>query len=462
MHTALSPLRTRRSAAALAAALFVVTGAAAAGAQTPTSAPGTAPAPASTPTDTPSVGVAPTESRPEDPNSGQWFVFQLSPGESKDTKARVANPADVPQLVRFYIRDLTFGSDGTPTVSDKANQADVGSWARFPVPELTVPAKSTVLVDFGVTVPANAEPGDHVGVFVAENVPLGGDIKVIRRVATRLYVTVPGDATKAFRIIKVARQLDSTWFPSKLAVEVTLRNTGRVRVTPTVKAKSTILKGSRVLLARSVEPYSADVDIPWYGGPVKVPVEVVTEDGLRRSARTTLFVIPWGLIISLILAGVVLKVASKLLSRRAGRMRRLQSDLQRLEKIVTQRPTGRAAASNSTAGVTGSDDDDDHTEQRRQGLLAGVKRARRTGSQTTLEVLALELNDEGGGALDVLLEALEKPSAENRQALVTAAAAYGADEVTGQARFASLPDDVVEELMATIRAARKGRRTPRT
>lgn len=430
----------------------------------PSTAPPVAPAgpptevPTEAPSDTPSVGVAPTESRPEDPNSGQWFVFQLSPGESKDTKARVANPADVPQVVRFYIRDLTFGSDGTPTVSDKPNQEDVGSWGRFTVPEVTVPARSTVLVDFGITVPANAEPGDHVGVFVAENVPVGSNIKVIRRVATRLYVTVPGDATKAFRIIKVDRKLDSTWFPSKLDVEVTLRNTGRVRITPTVKAKDRVLQGSKVLLARSVEPYSADIDIPWYGGPVKVPIEVVTEDGSRRSAKATLFVIPWGLIIAVLLAGLFLKIVSKLLARRAGRMRRLQTDLQRLEKLVTQRP-GMAASSGN--GARGDDDDadaDDEAEQRRSGLLAGIKRARRTGSQTTLEVLALELEDEGGKALDVLLEALEKPTSENRPALVAAAAGYGAEALTSHARFDGLPDDVREELTAALPSGRGRRR----
>ncbi|HUR18501.1 MAG TPA: hypothetical protein VMZ51_06125 [Acidimicrobiales bacterium] len=344
--------------------------------------------------DTPSVGVSPTEARPEDPNSGQWFVFQLSPGESKNTRARVANPADIPQVVRFYIRDLTFGADGTPTVSDKLNQEDVGSWARLPVPEVTVPARGTVLVDFGITVPVNADPGDHVGVFVAENAPVGGNLKVIRRVATRLYVTVPGDATRAFKIIKVDRKLDSMWFPSELDVEVVLRNTGRVRVAPTVKAKDTVLEGSKILLARSVEPYSAPVKIPWYGGPVRVPIEVVTADGSRRSARASVFVIPWGLIICVILGLFFLKVVSKLL-------------------------------------------------------------ARRTGSQATLEVLALELADEGGDALDALLEALKQPSADNRAALIDAAAASGFDAVTSNARFSGLPADVREELAAELPSSRR-------
>ncbi|HUQ40811.1 MAG TPA: hypothetical protein VM030_11720, partial [Acidimicrobiales bacterium] len=161
----------RRSAAALAAALCVVLGATAApaGAQTPP----TTTTPAS---GIPSVGVSPTESRPGDPNRGQWFVFSLEPGKSATTKARVTNPADVPQTVKLYVRDLTFGADGTPAVSDAPAQTDVGLWGRFAQPTLEIAARSTALVPFSVTVPDAAEPGDHVGVVVVESAPQGGAI----------------------------------------------------------------------------------------------------------------------------------------------------------------------------------------------------------------------------------------------------------------------------------------------
>lgn len=327
----------RRSTAASAAVLFVVLGATstAAGAQTPPPASSTPSSPAS---DIPSVGVSPTESHPGDPNEGQWFVFSLAPGKSAQTKARINNPADVAQTVRLYVRDLTFSADGTPTVSDAPAQADVGLWGTFAQPTITIGPRQTVLVPFSVAVPDAAEPGDHVGVVVVESAPQGGAIKVVRRVATRMYVTVPGDATKSFSIVKVDRTLDSTSFPAHLSIETTLRNTGRVRLHPAVRIGAVAGKGADALLARSVEPYQADVKVPWYGGPVKAAIVVTTEGGLTRTATASMFVVPWGLILAILLLLIAGRFLVWMWRRRRGRIRGLQQDVRRLEQLVAQRP----------------------------------------------------------------------------------------------------------------------------
>src|SRR3982751_5780469 len=65
----------------------------------------------------PSVGVAPVGTSPNDPNGGQWFVMNLTPGETGQAQARIANPADVPQKVTLSLADLDFSEDGTPSVS---------------------------------------------------------------------------------------------------------------------------------------------------------------------------------------------------------------------------------------------------------------------------------------------------------------------------------------------------------
>ncbi|HUQ40715.1 MAG TPA: hypothetical protein VM030_11225, partial [Acidimicrobiales bacterium] len=187
-------------------------------------------------------------------------------------------------------------------------------------------------------VPDAAEPGDHVGVVVVESAPQGGAIKIVRRVATRMYVTVPGDATRAFTIIEVTRALDSTWFPGHLAVEATLRNTGRVRLHPSVRAGSAGAKGADTLLARSVEPYLADVKVPWYGGPVKATVVATAEGGLTRTTTVSLFVVPWGLIIAIVLVLITGRFLIWAWRRRLGRIRGLQDDVRRLEQLVASRP----------------------------------------------------------------------------------------------------------------------------
>jgi hypothetical protein len=327
----------RMGAATLVVAALCVFGAAA-----PAFAQTTGPSPTTPPGDTPSVGVTPTESHPDDPNNGQWFVFQLDPGGTGRTEARIGNPATIPLTVKLYLADLVFGRDGTPTIPTKT-PTDIGAWGKFDQDSVTIQPGEIVRVGFTINVPADADPGDHVGAVVAEQQPEGGRIKIIKRIATRLYVTVPGDATKSFSIARVTKKLASGWWPRSLEVTTLLRNTGRVRLETYVSVNGVISEGAEVLLARSVERYVADVRVPWYGGPVKARVKAVTETGTKE-VSVTLFVIPWALLAMIPVAVVALAGIRKLWRMRKTRIRGLREDLRRLEKLVTERQTGEAAA----------------------------------------------------------------------------------------------------------------------
>src|SRR5438034_2122162 len=117
----------------------------------------------------PSVGVTPVGTSPDDPNGGQWFVMNLTPGETGQAQARIANPADVTQKVTLSLADLDFSEDGTPSIS--SHSSDVGAWGRSGIGSLTIPAKSTATVPFTVAVPTTADPGDHVGALVVTGEP---------------------------------------------------------------------------------------------------------------------------------------------------------------------------------------------------------------------------------------------------------------------------------------------------
>jgi len=413
----------RSSTAALGAAVLcavTVLFATPAGAQTPTN-------------DVQSVGMAPTESKPDDPNAGQWFVFSIAAGGSATTKARITNPASVPQVVKLYLSDLVFGADGTPTIPDRKPE-EVGAWGRFEQATVTVPPRGDVLVPILLNVPANAEPGDHVGAAVAESQPIGDTVKIIKRIATRLYITVPGEATKSFTVVNVRRKLSSMWFPKDIEVTTLVRNTGRVRLHPVVSVGKTKAAGADPLLARSVETYVAKVPVPWYGGPVKVSVDVKTDAGTKQ-VPSSMFVIPWGNL-ALMPVGVALLFALRGLWRlRTRKMRGLQADLRRLEKLVAEKQTGAGAAKaalaqhGAAAGGTSGDGESDPEAERIRSIRAGIKRARRNGAQEPLERLSLALHDTGEDALAELVAALDNASDATRPALVTAAASYGRDRL---------------------------------
>src|SRR3954454_6502232 len=117
--------------------------------------------------DIPSVDVQPNHPDPHDPNGGQWFVLALPPGGTGTVQAKVSNPAKVAQTVTFALRDLTFADDGSPRIANAGAQQDVGAWGTPSRPSVELAALSSVVIPFTVTVPKDAEPGDHVGAIVA-------------------------------------------------------------------------------------------------------------------------------------------------------------------------------------------------------------------------------------------------------------------------------------------------------
>lgn len=392
--------------------------------------------------ETPSVSLFPAVQRPNDPDNGNSFFMELGPGQTAAGQAKIFNPSEVAQTVKLYIRDLEYTDQGTPSIND-GEQTDVGSWGTFDQTEMTLQPKKSVIAQFSITVPAGADPGDHIGVAIAESSPSGSEIKIVKRVATRVYVTVPGDAFRSFEIQKVTVQLDSLLFPSTVLTSVQLRNTGRVRLRPKVTIKGAAMEGSEILLSRTSERYAASLKVPWYGGLIRMPVRAQAEGGLTRLVNRSKLVIPWGLVVILAMAaGGVWALKRYWWDRRVSRFASLQADMKRIESLVAKRPSSEAAA----PGL-----ETDERQEQIDGILAALKRAERTGSQTSLERLALAFHEVSGEALEVLVQALEKSSGPMRQELINAAASYGPAALAAMKSIESLPTEISTELL--VRAA---------
>src|SRR3954465_12552363 len=121
--------RTWRHAAAVMAAACAVS----------LALPATAMAAGNSSGDVPAGEILPLGTGAHDPNQGPWFVFKLYPGEHVHRTAQLINPADVPQQVTLYPRELDFAVNGTPSVSSDPT-AGIGSWVNFDKKALVVPA----------------------------------------------------------------------------------------------------------------------------------------------------------------------------------------------------------------------------------------------------------------------------------------------------------------------------------
>lgn len=389
----------------------------------------------------PTVDIDPVERTTGGPNEGTWFVFEADPGETVRSKARIVNIADVPQRVSLTIRDLSFTDAGSPILSED-QQVGIGAWSRVHDRELVVPPDGRVTADFEISIPADVRPGDHIGAIVAETTHAAGTLDYVTRAATRIYVTVPGEASTSFIIQDVQTELDSFVWPRSAEVTAWLRNDGKVRLTPNVKTSGQDATGADLLMSRSVEPYVAQVPVPWFGGPVRMNVEVRADAGLVRTATKTVWVIPWGLIILVVVAASALYAIRRWWKERKSATAELKQDIQRLEQLITQ----QAKAQESTAAVGTGLPPTELPEDEEAIILAALKRARRSNDDTALARIALAKHMTSGDGLDLILEALGKHDGKHRDALLDAAVSYGADALSPHERFGRLPEQTQTEL----------------
>jgi hypothetical protein len=387
--------------------------------------------------DQPSAGLHPADTQPTDPSGGNTFFLEAQPGQSVTGRAQVVNPGDQPLEIKLYLRDLVYGEDGTPTVV-QGEQTDVGTWGGFTEPQVTLAPRESRIAEFVVTPPSGAEPGDHIGVVVAESKSPARQIEIIKQNSVRLYVTIPGDARRSFAIGSVKSELDSLLFPSRMTAEAILKNTGRIRLRPTIQIGSKRASGSEILLSRTSEKYSADLRVPWYGGIIRMPVLATADQGLTRRVNHSKFVIPWGMLFLLATAIGLIYLGKKYWwDRRVSRFAAVQADLLRIEALVARRP------GMESPGVPQVDDEQEETD----AILAGLKRARRTQSSATFERLALALHETSGEALTYLIEALQGAEGVRQDELLDAAASYGPATLADEQGVANLPTDVATELM---------------
>jgi len=202
------------------------------------------------PQDLVSFGISPAGvDRPDD---RPYLAMDAPAGAVVYEHAALINQDEVPVSLEVYGADVIMAEGGGLSVRAKADvSTDAGSWITVQGPAtVEVPAQTPetgygyAIVPFTVTIPANAEPGDHIAGFVASLVTVGSggenspNIQLDQRVAARVYIRVQGELNPDLQVADIV----ATWLPGSafstgsVRVEYTVRNTGNVRmaVEPTV------------------------------------------------------------------------------------------------------------------------------------------------------------------------------------------------------------------------------------
>ncbi len=242
--TAARPTGRRRPSGLLAAAVVAMLGGAlalgpsAVAADNPT--PGT-------------IGGAPSAESQEE-NTLTWSV-RPTPREEGDNRPNYLLDVKAGDVVKDAIRVRNFGKTELPltiyasdaiTTSTGAidllpageTPRDVGAWIELERSELRIAPGEHVDVPFTMTVPSNAESGDHTGGIVTSYIAPGQDddgqpVKLDRRLGSRVQVRVDGELRPGLSITDFQTSYDGTANPAgkgDMTVTYTVTNTGNVRM----------------------------------------------------------------------------------------------------------------------------------------------------------------------------------------------------------------------------------------
>lgn len=279
--------------------------------------------------DTAAWSVAPADAQGT-PTGQTRFELEADASAPVTEHVLLTNSSTVERAFNVYAADGFNTSDGGYDLGAAAvTPTGVGAWTTVAGSPVTVPALSTKVVDFTVTVPADATPGDHPGGIVVSPVrpqPDASGVIVDTRVAVRLNVRVPGEVTAALDIRSLGASYGFSAVPFGSA-DTTLRyevvNTGNVKVVGVPRVRVTgpfgitlaeveadktreVLPGDSFEVSTTLSGIApliydtATVDVAMTAAPgpdTEIPA-------VSATARTSFLAVPWTGLALLVLIGV--------------------------------------------------------------------------------------------------------------------------------------------------------------
>lgn len=187
----------------------------------------------------PVFGLRPALLNPDDPKASGYFTFYVTPGEVLTDEVILINEGQVPVDLSLYLSAATTAVGGSASFGSMGDENDPTSWITLSSSAATLAPGDELAVPFTVTIPEDAQPGDHmVGMVTqlaasdeeAADSSAGGveasfSMQVIRRIGVAVLMIVEGERTPNLEILDVALVDQSD---QGVRFFVTVHNTGNV------------------------------------------------------------------------------------------------------------------------------------------------------------------------------------------------------------------------------------------
>jgi hypothetical protein len=158
------------------------------------------------------------------------FRFEMVSGASQQAAAVIDNYSASPLALTFYAADmLQAEGGGVAPAQVYQTMHEVGAWIKVAQTAITVPAGSSMVANFTVTVPIGQVPGDHVGAVVAQaNIGIQNGITTQERLALLVDIVIPGTVAPSATLSQLVAHSAG---PGKDSFTINLTNTGNVLIT---------------------------------------------------------------------------------------------------------------------------------------------------------------------------------------------------------------------------------------
>lgn len=285
-----------------------------------------------------------------------YLDYVVEPGDTYADAVAVMNLGDTPLDLAVYAVDGVVTADGSFAIATGDDpKTELGAWTQLAVPTVQVEPGGTAIVPFTLTVPVNAEPGDHFGGIVATVTTgeAGDGSAVVRenRVGTRFYVRVAGPITPELTFDHLTAHHEQSINPLRFGdVEVTetLVNSGNLRLDASRSIEVSGLFGwwhrtvsleptGDLLPGNALSDTSVLKSVPPLG-PLTVTVHAYPQtsgvdsvQGFPAASRSvTVWAVPWPQAVALLLIGLFVWQAVSA----QRRLRRLKVRLASVEKNI--------------------------------------------------------------------------------------------------------------------------------
>lgn len=251
--------------------------------------------------------------------SPQVFEISADPGDVITESFKIVNGTDIDLTLNATPKNFTpDGEDGGVTLTESTTSFSLASWITVSPTKVTVPARGSQVFDFVITLPADAEPGSHLGSIIVQTDPIdidGSGAAVSQEIGPLILTSVSGDIVESAEIASFTT--DSFWEKGPIEFETRVTNNGNVHFKPsgTIEIKNMFgnivatidLEEKNVLpnsTRRLVNEWSPGFTVGRYTADLTL---VYGADGTILTESTSFTVFPYKVILPITL-GVILLV----------------------------------------------------------------------------------------------------------------------------------------------------------